>query len=215
MYIHGLCKGILKTDYEYIVNKILDYTCSIYILMLDKDHKTIQRFVKYTGCFPRNVPFGAIQHSTEIDLEALKNVSMTFVYNRYEPMNPETLIDFNILSREFVFKKSPRYCMQTNSFSDNPIKKFKRFKGEFDINKPFENYRLPDKLLNSPFADDDPFWENIPVNIDPFDYIATHDDSDSNEDDGPKKRFSSYMDQKTNFKYKGHPYIFGNHLEFI
>ena len=103
LYIHYCAKGRCVPALNHILERSLDYTVSIYIIMTDQDGVTIQRFIKYTGCFPRSVPFGAIQHSTTPNIEALREVSITYSYNRYEPMNPQILSDFNYISKEFVF----------------------------------------------------------------------------------------------------------------
>lgn len=104
MYMHGVAKGILTPRWEYIVNRIIDYTSSAYVFMLGPDQKKIVRYSKFTGVFPKSVPFGAIQHNREIDMEALKNVQATFQYNFYEAMNPEVLVDFNNISLYYYYR---------------------------------------------------------------------------------------------------------------
>jgi hypothetical protein len=98
LYINYVCKDICAPRYEYIVNKIIDYTCSIYIFMTDLDQQTIIRYVKYGGAFPKSVPFGAIQHSREPNGQALRELSIPFSYNFMDPMNPVVLAEFNKLS---------------------------------------------------------------------------------------------------------------------
>jgi hypothetical protein len=97
MYMHYASKGICVPRRSYIKTRTLDYTCSIYIFMLDIDGRTILRWAKYTGCFPRAVPLGEIQHSADTSTEALRNLSVAFAYNKYEPMKPLTFLDFNVL----------------------------------------------------------------------------------------------------------------------
>jgi hypothetical protein len=103
-YIHYLCKGVVTTRAEYVRFRTIDYSCSIYIFMTDLDGSTITRWVKYTGCFPKSVPFGAIQHSQEPNIEGLRDLAITFAYNRYEVMTPKVLVDFNFIMQQFVNK---------------------------------------------------------------------------------------------------------------
>lgn len=101
-YIHYLTKGVVVEWEKYLQYRILDYTCSIYIFETDKDNSTILRWAKYTGCFPKSVPLGNIQHNMETDVEHLRNLSIPFVYNRYEAMKPAALVDFNFLMNKFL-----------------------------------------------------------------------------------------------------------------
>jgi hypothetical protein len=103
-YIHLLCKGLVVPKARYVRYRTLDYTSSIYVFMTDKDGTTITRWAKYTGCFPGSVPLGAIQHNLEPNVEALRNLSLNFHYNRYEAMKPEILSDFNYLMMLFMKK---------------------------------------------------------------------------------------------------------------
>jgi hypothetical protein len=99
MYMHYVSKGICDPYYEYMIYRIIDYTCSIYVFMLGTDNQTIIRWVKYGGAFPINIPFNAIQHSKEANSnDALRNLEIPFVYNYMCPMDPLVLTEFNILS---------------------------------------------------------------------------------------------------------------------
>ena len=100
LYIHHLVKGTIRSHKVYELNRIIDYTCSIYVFRLAEDNKTIIRFGKYTGCFPIMVPMGTLKHSTEINSDDLKDFSITYAYNRYEPMEPEIFVDFNHISKK-------------------------------------------------------------------------------------------------------------------
>jgi hypothetical protein len=71
MYMHYIGKAICDPEWAYIVHRIIDYTCSIYIFMLASDNQTIIRWVKYGGCFPISIPFGAIQHNREPNVAAI------------------------------------------------------------------------------------------------------------------------------------------------
>lgn len=103
-YIHYLCKGMIVPKARYVRYRTLDYTCSIYVFVTERDGTTLQRWAKYTGCFPGNVPLGAIQHNLAAPAEGLKDLSLSFHYNRYEAMKPEVLVDFNYLMLNFIKK---------------------------------------------------------------------------------------------------------------
>jgi len=102
-YIHYLLKGICVTWGQYVKYRIIDYTCSVYIFMTEKDGKTISRWAKWTGCFPKSVPLSNIQHNITVQPDALRSISVPFAYNRYEPMKPNTLVDFNYMMNKFIF----------------------------------------------------------------------------------------------------------------
>lgn len=104
MYIHYTCKGTIYARVEHIMNKIIDYTSSIYIFMTDETQSNIVRWVRYMGCFPKNVPFGQIQHKVDIDPMSLRDFSITYSYNRYEVNEIRSITDFNTIAYEYVFK---------------------------------------------------------------------------------------------------------------
>lgn len=101
-YIHDVAKGICRPTSWSIHNREIDYTTSIYIFMLGPDQKTILRFVKYTGCYPTSLSLGQIQHTKDLSVEALRNLSITMRYNRLEYLNPAAIHDFNVISSQFM-----------------------------------------------------------------------------------------------------------------
>lgn len=119
-YIHYLSKGICTIWGKYAQYRIIDYTCSIYIFMTDKDNTTITRWAKWTGCFPKSVPLSNIQHNMSIQADALRSISVPFAYNRYEPMNPDTLVDFNTIMNKIIFGASA-YWESSYHFGDNQL----------------------------------------------------------------------------------------------
>lgn len=98
MYMHGVTKGIINPEERFIIERIIDYTSSIYVFMLGLDGESILRYAKFTGCFPKSVPYGNILHNRNPDIESLADVQITYQYNFFEPMNPEIFIDFNNIS---------------------------------------------------------------------------------------------------------------------
>lgn len=105
-YIHYVSRGYIMTTRDHVLERILDYTCSIYVFVIGADGRTIERFGKYTGCYPTSFPFAQqLEHNQEIDPTMLQKIQITFQYNRFEPMNPEILTDFNFVSEtEWLFK---------------------------------------------------------------------------------------------------------------
>jgi hypothetical protein len=105
MYMHYVSKAICDPEWAYIVHRIIDYTCSIYIFMLGTDNQTIIRWVRYSGCFPINIPFTVIQHSKELNTEALRTLSINMAYNFMCPMDPVVLSEFNMISGPSLYER--------------------------------------------------------------------------------------------------------------
>lgn len=105
-YIHYVSRGYIASTREHVTERILDYTCSIYVFVIGPDGRTIERFGKYTGCYPTSFPLSQqLEHNSEIDPLMLHKINISWNYNRYEPMNPEILTDFNFVSEtEWLFK---------------------------------------------------------------------------------------------------------------
>lgn len=105
-YIHYVSRGYITSTREHILERILDYTCSIYVFVIGPDGRTIERFGKFTGCYPTSFPLSQqLEHNNELDPSMLHKIQINFQYNRYEPMNPEILTDFNFVSEtEWLFK---------------------------------------------------------------------------------------------------------------
>lgn len=122
MYMHYVGKGICDPEYWYLVNRIIDYTCSIYVFMLGTDQQTILRWTRYTGCFPKSIPFGQIMHSKEVDQGALRNVQIPFAYNFASPMDPIILTEFNMISGPSLFA---RFRKLSQMYGNNYIKYYK------------------------------------------------------------------------------------------
>lgn len=98
LYIDLISRGEIYPRVTNIWDKVLDYTCSIYVFVLDKDQSVIKGWAKYTGCSPRSVPMSGIMHSDKSDNDNWRNISIPFVYNHVEYMNPEIFMDFNFVA---------------------------------------------------------------------------------------------------------------------
>lgn len=130
-YIHYVTKGIITPELEYIRNRIIDYTCSIYVFMLDTDQRTIVRWIKYTGCFPKSIPFGQILHSSDIKLDQLSQIQIPFQYNFASPMDPTVLAEFNMISEPALFYRNGNTSIKENS-EEVPI-----YNNSHDDNTPY------------------------------------------------------------------------------
>lgn len=119
-YIHYLTKGVTVEWGQYIKYRILDYTCSIYVFMCEKDNTTITRWAKWTGCFPKSIPLSNIQHNLELNADALKSVSVPFAYNRYEAMKPDIFLDFNHIMNKFLFDTDKQNKTWLNEYGVAP-----------------------------------------------------------------------------------------------
>ena len=139
-YIHYLTKDIVKTWEAYIMYRILDYTCSIYIFETDRDNSTILRWAKYTGCFPKSVPLGNIQHNMESQADKLKNLSIPFAYNRCEANKPAVLMDFNFLMNKFLLDPDKSNRERILNAGVAPKK----------LILPYENFEIDKILSNDP-----------------------------------------------------------------
>lgn len=102
-WINLLNNGDVYRYMEDTIARRLPYTCSIYRFVLGPDKKTIVKWAKATGCFPKSIPIGEnfdITSRTHF-VDALQEFSVPFVANHIEYMYPDTLADFNKIMDEF------------------------------------------------------------------------------------------------------------------
>lgn len=109
LYIHYVSRGYIMPTREHITERILDYTCSAYVFVIGDDGRRIERMGKYTGCYPTTFPLSQqLDHNLQVEPDMLQKVSITWKYNRYEPMDPQIFTDFNFLSEtEWLVKLNP------------------------------------------------------------------------------------------------------------
>ena len=126
LYIHYVSRGFIATTKDHIVERILDYTCSAYVFVLGPDGRHIERWCKFTGCFPKSYPLASqILHSNTPDPEMLQKLQITWGYNRFEFMDPQIFMDFNFLSESEWLCKLKRpfwedlYKRAYNTIADN------------------------------------------------------------------------------------------------
>jgi hypothetical protein len=122
MYMHYVSKHICDPYWAYIVHRIIDYTCSIYIFILGTDGQTIVRWVKYGGCFPLNIPFGAINHSKDAFTDdTIRTLAIEFAHNFMCPMDPTVLTEFNILNGPAIRRRLKDYYSDTDGKKTNEL----------------------------------------------------------------------------------------------
>lgn len=99
-YIALVRRGQMIAYLEDIWAQRLNYTCSIYRLVLDPAKRVVTKWSKATGCYPKSVPLGAIFDYGEGDsyVNSSKEITIPFqVSGAVEYMDPIILQEFNML----------------------------------------------------------------------------------------------------------------------
>lgn len=94
-YINNVYRGKWSPKIEYIYNKIIDYACSVYVIITAEDFETILFWTKYYGVFPVNVPYSALSWNGN-GVITNPNVSISYQYSWKEDFNPLGLTELNI-----------------------------------------------------------------------------------------------------------------------
>ena len=182
LYIHYVSRGYIMPTREHITERILDYTCSAYIFVIGEDGRRIDRFGKFTGCFPTSFPLSQqLLHNNQIDPDMLHKFSVNWHFNRYTPMDPQIFTDFNFISQtEWLIKlKDPLWenlytrgseknlgsnIYDTSTTTDKQIieKAFNRPSGLWDLVKaPGMSGKLPPSLYPDSRRPNN-FWGGYP-----------------------------------------------------
>ena len=182
LYIHYVSRGYIMPTREHITERILDYTCSAYVFVIGEDGRRIERFGKFTGCFPTSFPLSQqLIHNNQIDPDMLHKFSVNWHFNRYTPMDPQIFTDFNFISQtEWLIKlKDPLWenlytrgseknlgsnIYDTSSPTDKQIieKSFNRPSGLWDlVKKPGMSGKLPPSLYPDSRRPNN-FWGGYP-----------------------------------------------------
>ena len=161
LYIHYVSRGYITTTRSHVTERILDYTCSIYVFVVGDDGRKIERWGKYTGCYPTTYPMAQqLEHNTAVDHEMLHKFSISWQYNRYEPMDPNVFTDFNFISEtEWLAKLKPTFWEQLYARRD-PNRK-SSMGGFIDLSKkhPSDVDKTLWKTLNRPSSLWDPVYQ--------------------------------------------------------
>lgn len=107
-YISGCYTGRFMPIPERILAKELDYVCSVYYIVTAENGEDIIYWAKYYGVFPTNVP-GSSMSWTKGQVISNPELSITYQYSFYEPMNPETLYEFNLNTKAGNYKYAAAY----------------------------------------------------------------------------------------------------------
>lgn len=118
-YIHEVARGEYWPRYKYLARRVIDYTISMYIFKLAEDNRTILRWGKLTGCYPVNIPLNTLNHSNELKLDEMDDISITYKYNFYEPMDPRVFVDFNKLTYPLAFQNATDDIFNLNVNKNN------------------------------------------------------------------------------------------------
>jgi len=103
-YIALVTRGLVMAYPEDIMDRRLNYTCSIYRFVLDPSRRFITKWAKATGCFPKSVPIGNSFNIAEREnyLHASSQFSIPFQVNTVEYMDPIIFRDFNSIVSKYA-----------------------------------------------------------------------------------------------------------------
>lgn len=137
-YIRCVTRGSLLAYADDIDNQRLNYTVSIYRFLLDPTHRYITKYAKYTGCYPIGLPIGSAFNFSQGDVEvqASKQLSITFNCNKVEYMDYAILMDFNTLMRRYcpIINKGTKKELRTRQIPHYYTKKEFRTSYYYDTN---------------------------------------------------------------------------------
>lgn len=100
LYIALVRNGTMVAYMEDIVAARLNYTCSIYRLILDPSRRTVTKWCKATGCYPKSIPFGAAFDIPDREnyIHGTQQFTVPFQCSGgVEYMDPIILKEFNML----------------------------------------------------------------------------------------------------------------------
>lgn len=95
-YMQAVKLGTISPKEIYRKNKIIDYMSSVYFFLCGEDGQSIKYFSKLTGVYPTNVPYSGL--SWQLGQGGLKRMSVIYQYSFKEDLDPQILMDFNMLT---------------------------------------------------------------------------------------------------------------------
>ena len=120
-YIYNVTKGTMLAYSDDVDNQRMNYTVSIYRFVMDPSRKTITKFCKATGCFPKSLPLGASFNYGEGEtfVAASGRFSIPFVVNKLEYMDYAIFADFNRLAERYWPEiNTPGQYVETGDYID-------------------------------------------------------------------------------------------------
>lgn len=123
-YIALVTRGYTTAYMEDILDGRINYTCSIYRFTLDPYRRRISKWMKATGCFPTALTLGDAFDipSEEHYIKATQEITVPFVCNNIDYMDPIVLKEFNILTERFCPKTGNGYIPDTINGEKNTKK---------------------------------------------------------------------------------------------
>lgn len=112
-YISNVTIGKWNPKTKYIYRKIIDYACSIYVIVTAEDFETVIYWSKYYGVFPINVPYSALSW-TSGDVLTKPEYSITYAYSWKEDFDPLNLTEMNLCAFRNKTPKSTHYVPSYN-----------------------------------------------------------------------------------------------------
>lgn len=125
-YMNLVMRGDITSTRYAIVNKVLDYACSVYYIMTGADGETILFWNKYIGVFPINTPASAFSWAADAPISNPK-LTVNYMYSMREQMNVKALAEFNYLSHASSFGEfadiynSDGYAMHNSTMVGMPF----------------------------------------------------------------------------------------------
>jgi LysM repeat protein len=92
-YMEHVRRGKMFASFDAIQSGYLDYMSSMYYFTLKPDGMTISYFAKYTGVVPTGIPYSSFSH--KIGDHGLVELSIPYIFNYKEDLNPDIIADFN------------------------------------------------------------------------------------------------------------------------
>lgn len=96
-YISKVYRGEFYPRTNYMVQKVLDYACSVYYFLCGPDGETVLFWSKYIGVFPTNIPSSTLSWSKDSILSK-PEMTINYSYSFKEDFDPIALVEFNELS---------------------------------------------------------------------------------------------------------------------
>ena len=110
-YMSNVYRGVWNPRDKYIYGKILDYACSVYVIITAEDFETILYWAKYYGVFPVNVPYSGVSWSSG-QVVSKVDYSVTYAYSWKDDFDPLTITELNMNAFRSKVPKKTQYIPQ-------------------------------------------------------------------------------------------------------
>lgn len=96
-YMYYVRRGFIPPKRYNVVNNVLDYAVSAYHFVVGPDGRTIKYWAKYTGVFPKSVPYSSYE-AEQNGQPSLVKMQVTYQYSFKEDMDLSIIYDFAVLT---------------------------------------------------------------------------------------------------------------------